>query len=138
MGISVLILFRVSFLSPWMSHFLKKKNSYFPITTLQGENISEACFRETSSPQLPNSPPAGQLPPLLLKSPTTTESRVPLMLENSVIGEDTNSLPAEPPKQQLHVYSRLQPSQQIELNTSQANQRSEPEIEPEYDKQQSS
>ena len=25
MGISVLILFRVSFLSPWMSHFLKKK-----------------------------------------------------------------------------------------------------------------
>ena len=105
--------------------FFEKEKSYFPITTLQGENISEDCFRETSSPQLPNSPPAGQLPPLLLESPTTTESRVPLMLENFVIGEDTNSLPAEPPKQQFHVYSWLQ--QQIELNTSQANQRSEPE-----------
>ena len=102
-----------------------EKKPYFPITTLQGENMSEDCFQETSSPQLPNSPPAGQLPPLLLESPTTTESRVPLMLENFVIGEDTNSLPAEPPKQQFHVYSWLQ--QQIELNTSQANQRSEPE-----------
>ena len=81
--------------------------------------MSEDSFQETSSPQLPNnSPPADQLPPLLPESPIITESRVPLIVENSVTGEDTNSLPAEPPKQQLCVYSRRQPSQQIELNTS--------------------
>ena len=68
------------------------------------------CFWETSSAQLPNSPPAEQLPPLLPESPIITESRVPLILENSVTGEDTNSLLAEPPKQQLRVYSRRQPS----------------------------
>ena len=55
------------------------------------------------------------------------------MLENSVTGEDTNSPPAEPPKQQLRVYSRWQPSQQIELNTSWVDQKSELEIEPKSD-----
>ena len=68
--------------------------------------MSEDCFQEISSPQLPNSPPTEQLPPLLSESPIITESRVPSMLENSVTGEDTNSPPAEPPKQQLRVYSR--------------------------------
>ncbi|RVW75046.1 Copia protein [Vitis vinifera] len=83
----------------------------------RGENMSEDSFQETSSPQLPNSPPAEQLPTLLPKSPIITESRVPSILENSVTGEDTNSLPAEPPKQQL----------------CETCQKSELEIEPESD-----
>ncbi|RVW34424.1 hypothetical protein CK203_081407 [Vitis vinifera] len=95
--------------------------------------MSEDCFQETSSPQLPNSPPADQLPPLLPESPIITESRVPLILENSVTGEDTNSLPTEPPKQQLCVYSQQQPSQQIKLNTSRVDLKSELEIEPKSD-----